>query len=61
MIAVEMFVPGVELNRLFFEEVVGPLVAAQFPDLVYSAAVSLSSMLGAVGIPAGGVTRVGGI
>lgn len=34
----EMFVPGVELNRLFFEEVVGPLVAAQFPDLVYSAA-----------------------
>ena len=34
----ETFVPGVELNRLFYEEVVGPLMAAQFPDLVYSAA-----------------------
>ena len=34
----ETFVPGVELNRLFFEEVVGLLVAAQFPDLAYSAA-----------------------
>ena len=33
----ETFVPGMELNRLFFEEVVGPLVAAQFPDLAYSA------------------------
>jgi hypothetical protein len=38
MIAVETFVPGVELNHLFFKEVVGPLVAAQFPNLAYSAA-----------------------
>ena len=34
----ETFIPGVELNRLFFQEVVGPLIAAQFPDLAYSAA-----------------------
>jgi hypothetical protein len=34
----EDFVPGVELNRLFFQEVVGPLMAAEFPDLAYSAA-----------------------
>jgi hypothetical protein len=34
----EEFVPGLELNRLFFAEVVGPLIAAQFPDLAYSAA-----------------------
>src|SRR5215472_16719491 len=32
------FIAGLELNRLFFREVVGPLLAAQFPDLVYSAA-----------------------
>ncbi len=32
------FIPGMELNRLFFEEVVRPLIAAQFPDLAYSAA-----------------------
>jgi hypothetical protein len=34
----DSFIPGVELNRLFFQEIVGPLLAAQFPDLVYSAA-----------------------
>ena len=34
----DTFIPGLELNRLFFEEVVRPLIAAQFPDLAYSAA-----------------------
>jgi hypothetical protein len=34
----DAFIPGLELNRLFFEEVVRPLIAAQFPDLAYSAA-----------------------
>jgi hypothetical protein len=32
------FIPGLELNRLFFQEVVRPLIAAQFPDLAYSCA-----------------------
>jgi hypothetical protein len=32
------FIPGLELNRLFFEEVVRPLIAAQFPELAYSCA-----------------------
>ena len=31
------FIPGLELNRAFYAEVVQPLLAAQFPDLVYSA------------------------
>jgi Domain of unknown function (DUF4037) len=35
---VDAFIPAMELNRLFFEEVVRPLIAAQFPDLAYSAA-----------------------
>jgi hypothetical protein len=34
----DTFIAGLELNRLFFEEVVRPLIAAQFPDLAYSAA-----------------------
>jgi hypothetical protein len=38
MIAMATFVPGVELSRLFFEEVVRPLIAAQLPDLTYSCA-----------------------
>jgi hypothetical protein len=32
------FITGLELNRLFYREVVGPLLAARFPDLDYSAA-----------------------
>jgi hypothetical protein len=31
------FVPGLELNRLFYAEVIGPLLAARFPAVVYSA------------------------
>lgn len=31
------FIPGLELNRLFFAQVVQPLLAAQYPDLAYSA------------------------
>ena len=34
----DTFIAGLELNRLFYQEVVGPLIAAQFPDLAYSAA-----------------------
>jgi hypothetical protein len=34
----DTFIPGVELNRPFFEEVVRPLIAEQFPDLAYSCA-----------------------
>ena len=33
-----VFVPGIELNRGFFEDVVRPLLAAEFPGLPYSAA-----------------------
>jgi hypothetical protein len=32
------FIPGLELNRLFFEEVVSPLIVEQFPELAYSCA-----------------------
>ena len=32
------FLPGLTLNRRFFEEVVQPLLAREFPGLVYSAA-----------------------
>jgi hypothetical protein len=32
------FIPGLELNRLFFQEAVRPLIAEQFPDLAYSCA-----------------------
>src|SRR6185437_11898539 len=32
------FMPGLELNRRFYSEIVQPLLAARFPDLVYSAA-----------------------
>jgi len=31
------FMPGLELNRRFYNDVVQPLLAARFPDLVYSA------------------------
>lgn len=31
------FIPGLELNALFYQEVVAPLLAAHFPDLAYSA------------------------
>jgi hypothetical protein len=31
------FITGLELNHLFYQEVVGPLIAAQFPNLAYSA------------------------
>ena len=30
------FMPGLELNRLFYMEVVQPLLAARFPDVAYS-------------------------
>ena len=36
--ALDGFIPGLELNRLFFEEIVRPLIAVHFPDLVYSSA-----------------------
>jgi hypothetical protein len=35
---VAAFMPGLELNRLFFAEVVQPLLSARFPDVRYSAA-----------------------
>jgi hypothetical protein len=31
------FMPGLELNRLFYREVIKPLLAAWFPDVAYSA------------------------
>ena len=34
----DIFVPGLELNRLFYEEVVGPILVARYPDLAYSVA-----------------------
>jgi hypothetical protein len=34
----DSFIPGLELNRLFYHEVVGPILAAEFPDLAYSSA-----------------------
>lgn len=43
-----MFLPGLQLCRLFYEEVVAPLLTANFPDLRYSAALigSGSEVLG---------------
>src|SRR6516165_5418238 len=32
------FIPRVQLNRLFYREVVAPVLASAFPDLRYSAA-----------------------
>jgi hypothetical protein len=32
------FIPGLKLNRLFFDEVVKPLLASKFSELSYSAA-----------------------
>ena len=32
------FVPGVELSRRYFHDVVEPVLAREFPDLRYSAA-----------------------
>ncbi len=34
----DTFIPGLELNRLFYEEIVAPLLAARFPEISYSAA-----------------------
>ena len=34
----EVFIPGLQLNQLFYDEVVAPLLAQYFPGLVYSAA-----------------------
>ncbi len=31
------FMPGLELNRLFYLEIIQPLLAARFPDVIYSA------------------------
>lgn len=33
-----MFVPGAELSRRFYSEVVQPILSARFPDLPHSAA-----------------------
>ncbi len=30
------FLPGIELNRRYYHEVVQPILATHFPDLVYS-------------------------
>ena len=38
MTASPPFIPGLTLNRRFFDEVVGSLLAREFPELVYSAA-----------------------
>lgn len=42
------FIPGLELSRLFYEEAVRPVLDAEFPGLVYSAAIlgSGSEVLG---------------
>lgn len=42
------FIPGLELSRLFFEELVQPVLEAEFPDLRYDAAIigSGSEVLG---------------
>jgi len=32
------FIPGVELNELFYREVVAPIIASEFPNLRHSAA-----------------------
>jgi hypothetical protein len=37
MITMTQFMPGLELNRLFYREVIKPLLAAWFPDVAYSA------------------------
>jgi hypothetical protein len=36
--SVESFIPGLELNQLYYNEVVGPILAAEFPELAYSSA-----------------------
>src|SRR6185437_5204772 len=35
-LAMKQFIPGLELNRLFYIEVVQPLLSARFPEVVYS-------------------------
>lgn len=42
------FIPGLELSRIFYEEAVGPLLAAHFPGMLYAAALlgSGSEVLG---------------
>jgi hypothetical protein len=37
------FMPGLELNRLFYRTVVQPLLAARFPQLSYAALIGDSS------------------
>ncbi len=32
------FIPGVQLNEMFYREAVAPILAGAFPDLRYSAA-----------------------
>lgn len=32
------FITGLDVSRLFYEEIVGPLLESEFPGLVYSAA-----------------------
>jgi hypothetical protein len=34
------FIPGLELNRAFYKEVVGPLLKKEFPELKYAAALT---------------------
>ncbi len=34
------FIPGIELSRRFYEEMVRPLLEVSFPDLPYAAALA---------------------
>jgi uncharacterized protein DUF4037 len=34
---VHQFIPGIVLNKLFFDEIIQPLLAARFPEVAYSA------------------------
>src|SRR2546430_7096122 len=38
MLYMPLFLPGRQLNALFYTDVVGPLLAEHFPDLLYAAA-----------------------
>jgi hypothetical protein len=38
VLTLDTFIPGLELNRIFYEEIVRPILVARFPDLAYSAA-----------------------
>lgn len=38
VLTLDTFIPGLELNRIFYEEIVRPILDTRFPDLAYSAA-----------------------